>query len=177
MDDVRAALDAATRRLRATRAEVAALRAYQDLEGDHEHLNAFLDSGGEIDAQHPAYEIVTGLDGLLRRAFLPRSLVVHRGIGDADRVPFFVGDIENYRGYPSTSLDPTVAREFAAGPRPAVLRIVVPEGTRALWVPPLGRRDLRYEQEVLLRRNTPIRYGRRTMDGDVVVVFCEVVPW
>lgn len=178
MDDVRAALNTATKWLRATPGEVAAVRRYQSLDGQHERLNASLleDDGDWMTT--PLAAVVDDLDTLLDRAFLPLDVVTYRGVSDIDEAaPARVGAVEVIGSYLSTSLDAVVAeRDFAVGPRPGVLRIAAPRATRALWVPPLGRRDLSYEQEVLFARFTRLRFGRRTMEGNVVVVRCEVVP-
>jgi len=178
VEDVRAALSTATRWLRATPAEVAAVRRYQSLFGHGERLNASLLDDDEGWRTTPLRQVVEDLDALLLRAFLPVDVVVYRGIGDVEAaVPPSPGAVEEHRPYLSASLDETVAtRDFAVGERPAVLRIAARRGARALWMPPLGRRELAYEQEVLFPRFTRIRYGGRTMEANVVVVSCEVVP-
>jgi hypothetical protein len=177
VEDVRAALDAAPKWLRATPDEVRAVRRYQSLDGEPEHLNAMLASGDAGWRNGPLRQVVRGLDTLLARAYLPVDLVTYRGVADVDAHVPAAAAVTRRPAYLSTSLDRGVAeRDFAIGTRPGLLRVAVRRGAHGLWVPPLGRRDLAYEQEVLLPRDTTLRYGGRTMEGKIVVVECEVIP-
>ncbi|HEX8003133.1 MAG TPA: ADP-ribosyltransferase [Mycobacteriales bacterium] len=175
MEDVRRALDAATRWLRAPPEERAAVRRYQSLAGSGERLNALLYVGTPLDGV--LYDVAMRLDALLERASLPVDVVAWRGVGDIDEVvPPLDGEVLARAAFLSATLDEGIARrDFAVGPRPALLRLALHRGVPALWVPPVGRRDLAYEQELLLPRATPVRYGRRTLDGDVTIVWCEVM--
>lgn len=176
MDFVRGALNATTRRLNATPGERASVRAYQHLEEHAERVRAR--ALGYGDPREHLWALGEDLDRLLARSVLPVDVVTYRGIGDADEeLPFDAG-LDRTSTYLSTTLDRRVAeREFAVGPRPAVLRIGVHRGTHALWVPPLGWRELANEQELLFPRDTLVRYGARRHEGPLLVVTCEVIPW
>lgn len=177
MDFVRGALNATTRRLNATAAERAAVRAHQDLERHAERVAART-LGDRAPATKPLWPVSEHLDALMARSVLPVDVVAYRGIADADEeLPFYDG-LDRVTTLLSTTLDRGVAeREFAVGPRPAVLRIGVHRGTNALWIPPLGWRELANEQELLFPRDTLVRYGARRREGPLLVVTCEVIPW
>lgn len=176
MDFVRGALNATTRRLDATPGERASVRAYQHLEEHADRVGARSPgSGDRLDYLWPLRE---DLDRLIARSVLPVDVVTYRGIGNAEEeLPLDPG-LDRTSSYLSTTLDRGVAeREFAVGPRPAVLRIGVHRGTHALWVPPLGWRELANEQELLFPRDTLVRYGARRQEGPLLIVTCEVIPW
>lgn len=172
----RAALDAATHALRATPAEISAIRTYQRADDDlREHVNAML-RGRPIPPAEVARVrlVISGIDALLSRAVLPVDLVVYRGVTLSRLIPpdtpLPATQIQN--GYMSTSLSRAVAEHgFAATALGggAVLQISVPAGTHALWLRPLGRRDLRYEDEVLFPDRTFLTYLTRREAGTVFV--------
>jgi hypothetical protein len=177
----RAALDAATATLRATPAEIRAIRTYQRADDDvREHVNTLL-RGVPVPpaAAARARLVIGGIDALLARAVLPVDLVVYRGLALDRLLPpdTPLPATQAQRGYVSTSFSRAVAEhEFAVSTAGdgAVLRIRVAAGTRGLWIPPLGRRAFAYEDEVLLPHGTFLTFFTRRREAGTLVVESEV---
>lgn len=179
-DDVRAALAAATKAVKATLPERTAIRRYQRIGKAHERLNAFLRGAHEapvmarrLTAMHET------IDRLLARATLPVDLVVYRGVQNIRLVVPLGTPLPSTAiqlGYLSTSLSREVAkRDFVDGSTlGGVLRIFAPAGTKALWLPPLGDTMMADEEEILFREGTYLTFRRwRTREPELEVE-CEV---
>lgn len=126
--------------------------------------------------------IVLALDHLVGRWQTPDPIVVHRGQSSARRG---VGDlglglVVESQTFLSASIHRQVAvDEFTVPPGesgPALLEILVPEGTPALWVPPLGDPALAYQGELVLGRGTRLLIRGREEQAAILFVDCEVLP-
>lgn len=179
-DDVRAALAAATKAVKATLPERTAIRRYQAIGRTHERLNAFL--RGAPEAPGSARRLMAmrdTLDALLRRAALPVDLVVYRGVPDL-RVVVPLGrrlpSTAVQHGFLSTSLSRDVAvRDFVDGSPPGgVLRVLAPAGTNALWLTPLADPLVAQEEEILFRQGMLLTFLRWHTGTDIREVDCEV---
>ncbi len=171
-----------------TAEEVAAIRRYQGLDRTYELVAAVLRDplaadGLPVEQARLVNTIVRMLDAATRRWVVPEDLIVYRGqrsvmraLGSGNRV----GRTIALEAFMSTSIHRAVAvDEFAAPPGPggaALLKVAVPAGTPALWLPPVGDPDLAYQGELLLARDGRIIVKGELVEAGILVVDCEVLP-
>lgn len=168
-----------------TPAQVEACRAYQL--GEHRLLNGVL--RGRIDRSQLTrrenvrlVDLRAELDDAIDAGWVTRSVIVHRGIRRAeavlgtDRLEDITGQERVLRGYVSTSAAASAAERFAAGIEAAVLRLEIPAGMSAAWLPLVGVEEYRDQAELLLPHLTRVRLGsvERGPTGRPLI-HCEVV--
>lgn len=127
--------------------------------------------------------IVVSLDRLIRRWRTPEAALFYRGLRDAGHVLANTPEsrqVLTSRSFLSTTIFRDVAvREFtqpAGAGGAALLEIQIPEGTPALWVPPLGDPALAYQGELILPRGTELVVRSPHEEARILVIECEVVP-
>lgn len=129
-----------------------------------------------------AFDVAEDLQDLM--VPLPEGIEVWRGVRDvektfgvqADRLEELVGQTYDVPAFFATSLDRKVAEtEFTRpGPKPAFYRIAARVGTPAVWVPPLGRGEGAYQQELLFPPGVVVRILGVVRSSGVPVVEVEV---
>lgn len=171
-----------------TATEIDLLRRYQALDRTYE-IVAGVERGRiqleELDAEQAdlVAAIIETLDDVSMRWRTPKPLVLFRGQRSRLRVlgdqPALGRTIEA-ETHLSTTLNRQVALdEFTTPPGPGgpvLFELVAPEGTRGLWLPPVGDPTLAYQQELLLPRDTRIAVRGERKDSGIIVLECEVLP-
>ena len=117
-----------------TEAQIAAVPSYQ-AEGVYDVINPALRNGTAQTAENA--KIVRDLDAAIEKASFSQNVITYRGLGDdtGQFATLKVGDTFTDLAYTSTSLNPRIADNFAAGQyvdRGFVLEIQIPRGSRAL---------------------------------------------
>jgi hypothetical protein len=163
-------------------AELVALRRYQALDRTYALVNQVLRAERHpdelADEEFAAVRaLVRDLDDLLARWRTPEPVRVYRGLRSRTGLRFGQSPVVS-RSFLSTTLFRDVAvAEFTTPPGtggPALLEIVVPSGTPAIWVPPLGDPALAYQGELLLGREVRLAVRDRSVEAGILVVDCEV---
>jgi hypothetical protein len=167
---------------------LASVRAWQGLDRTYELVQRMARRAGPHDLTPAQARIASAmwmhLDAAIASGSTPLALVVYRGVRDLRRT-FGAGDPRTVvghrirlRGYTATTVSESVAVEEFSGSRGALLEVVVPAGTPALWVAAIGDPTLRRQGELLLkdgihlhayslgsRHSVPILSGRVSIDG------------
>jgi predicted ABC-type ATPase len=131
-----------------------------------------------------AQENIDALDSAFTKiAPLEQPIKVYRGFSDTRNLD--IGDSFSDKGFVSTTTDADVAKRYAEGQlggtdedQPAVARITVPAGTKAISTEPFKKNDTeRTMNEVLLPRNTQFRVVDDSVDANGMrQLDLEVVP-
>lgn len=166
---------------------LASVRAWQRTDRTYELVQRMARRIGPYDLT-PAQERLAStmrshLDTAIASGSTPFALVVYRGVRDLRRTVGFshpqaaVGRRIRLRGYTATTVSESVAVEEFSGIRGALLEVVVPARTPALWVAATGDPTLRRQGELLLKdgvhlhayslgryRSVPLLSGKVTTD-------------
>ena len=79
-------------------------------------------------------------------------------------------------GFQSTTTDRLVAiDEYLNEATGALLQITLPAGTHAAWLPPVGDPAMTYQAELLLAADLTFRVTGYHMEGNLLVLECEVM--
>lgn len=166
---------------------LASVRAWQRTDRTYELVQRMARRAGPDDLTPAQMRIASTmwvhLDTAIASGSIPFTLVVYRGVRDlrrtfgADDPRAVVGRQIRLRGYTATTVSQSVAVEEFAGNRGALLEVVVPAGTPALWVAAIGDPTLRRQGELLLKdgvhlhayslascHSVPMLSGRVTID-------------
>lgn len=132
--------------------------------GGHRVINGFLRGGnvGDVDPDVVEDMIVT-IESAMDP--VPRAGAVYRGVDDID----VIRDSDTFLALLSTSILEDVAQSHADAPRPGVVRILVPSGQRALWLPPLDP-SAADEMELLLPSGLHYAIRSERVRGGIVTV-------
>lgn len=140
--------------------------AYQTnavLRGQSTYLNK------PIDARTKAYvkKNTKTADGLFDKSLVPEDVKVVRAVrmdafGGEDKLRNLAGTVYQDKGYMSTSLADKVSSSIYSVADSVDMEIVVPKGTRALYM--AGNSYLRSERELLLDRGTRLAIQSATYD-------------
>jgi ADP-ribosyltransferase exoenzyme len=144
--------------------EVAELRLYQGV--GYVRINGVLRDTvpAEGEALRRVLLSIEGIDSAIMKGRLERPVCVYRGIRDSLAV-FGVNSLEELLnevardpGYMSTTVDSTVALGMVE-PRDgaAIVKLHVPAGQHAAWLPMAGQPSRRRELELLLARRSAFR--------------------
>lgn len=154
----------------------------------HDRINAELRGTAPVRDQATLDRTTRNLDSIMARSRLRTEAEVHRGTlletPEAQQMAarWQPGATFRDNGYVSTTVSRRVAEDFGADVEPApgvqtvAMRIRVPPGTSAIYMPtarPLSRAD---EQELLLNRGLNYRVLSRTESGGRITLDLEVVP-
>jgi len=119
-------------------------------------------------------EMVRQVDSYMDRTALPQDTMVFRGMASA---PAFLGDLKAGDelvdpGYMSASLSPATGKVYGLMEERNMMRIRLPRGSKAIYVPntPLG---IEAEQEMVLPRGSRLRVTGRSKAG---MLELELVP-
>lgn len=169
--------------------QVAALRRYQSTNRTYRLVNGVLRIGvTALDGLAPSerqvvVETVAAVSSAVASGVLAEPVEVWRGVRNL--VAVFgagpaqaeapVGRRRTLAGFASTTLDRSVAvAEFTNPGRGALLRLRVPTGVHAAWLPLVGRPELAYQQELLLEEDLDFTVARVVREAGTVVLECEV---
>lgn len=154
----------------ATESERAAVRRWQSTDRFYQLVQAVLRSSGDDAAAAAVAEQMTGL---MARGRTSSEIVAWRGVRssvntfelDSGDLGPLVGSHFTARGFLATSTLRSAVEAFLVpdGPGGAViLKLTVPSGEPALWVPPLGDPSLAPQAELVLRPDRRILVERIT---------------
>jgi hypothetical protein len=138
--------------------ELGALESYL---GHSRGMNSYLRSGTDLHERNK--KEIEHLDGFLNRQSLPEKATVFRGVTRGimeEKIESLnKGDVLFDKGFTSTSQDKKIAQGFDH----TMMRITVPEGSKAAQISKYGQTDyVRGEKEVLFARNSRLRFdGKR----------------
>ncbi len=117
---------------------------------------------------------ITGLDAVMSRSKLTSDVVVHRGVGNTEKLFGTSGDLTGMQfrdhGYVSTTTSGHASGEFTGNKTGLQMRILVPAGTGALGSDALDRNEL------LLDRGLNFQIVRDYQSDGVRTVDVEVLP-
>jgi hypothetical protein len=166
---------------------LASVRAWQRTDRTYEIVQRIARRVGPNDLTPPQARVASTmrshLDTAIASGSTPFALVVYRGLRDLRRTFGFshpraaVGRRIRLRGYTATTVSEPVAVDEFYGSHGALLEVVVPADTPALWVAASGDPTLRRQGELLLedgihlhayslcyRRSIPVLSGKVTTD-------------
>ena len=103
-----------------------------------------------------AKQQIEDMDAAIAKSRTTEQLVTYRGLPASVVASVSVGDVIRDKGFSSTSLDREVAEGFAERDG-AILRIIVPKGSKALYADPIV--DLK-QHEVILPRGSGFKVAR-----------------
>jgi hypothetical protein len=168
-------------------AQATSLQWYQGV--GHDRINAELRGSERIRDQYTLDNTTRILDSIMQRSRLQQPVTVQRGMlletseAQAQIARWQPGTTFRDPGYVSTTVSPDVARRFGAGVTPGDdsvqtvdVRIRVPAGTPAIYMPTAQPLRAVAEQELLLGRNLTYRVVERTEQDGKITVVLEVVP-
>ena len=172
------------------REEVAALRSYQSSERAFPLVNGVLRGtidASTLDASEAGLvgDVIAGLGTAIAKGQLPAAVRVWRGLrslhstfgvhpAEADRL---VGSEHRLAGYASCSVVRSVAETAFIHPSDgALLRITVPVGVTAAWLPLVGAPGFSDEYELLLEADLVFRVGGNQWVDGILELDCEVTP-
>lgn len=163
-----------------TDAQRNAIRAYSD-DDDYEAINARLRSARKRAKRDRLDDIIDEMDAAFASASLPKSATVYRGVSGKHakkllNTKWQPGDLYVDAGFLSTSRSETIVTEtfasalYAGGER-IILKILAPEGSRALDIASISSH--KREKEILFARSTRLRVKRwiperRTLELEVL---------
>jgi hypothetical protein len=168
-----------------TKEEGIALNDYKD--GTYRDINAHLRGKKRpyIYDDNQIFPAIEHIDRTFERATLDQDGLLMRGTRfSAGEVPdewrlAKPGDIRSDKGYMSTTMDSTVARDnFGSGGKgAAVWEILAPKGTHGLSLIKRANGSLAHEQEILLKRDTKmlVREVKTERSGRVHITV-EILP-
>lgn len=156
--DARAVLDAHYRSFMLATPMIEAVHYWQ--EGGYRTINDIRRGGPGLHERRLALMHDPNLEDAASRATTPVALVAWRGLRHIERmvgsasIADLVGETVWDSGFAATSLRRHVAVRFASSWPPqgqkALLRVVIPAGTPALWVPPVSLPQYGDQEELLL---------------------------
>lgn len=155
--------------------ELAALEEYQAAGGLHADINAFL-RGDYDDLDDEVIDMIAALDSAIAKGRTPDTITI-TWRGQPVEEPFDLdGDID-VLGLLSTSIIESIARGFTGDNEGGVIvRLVVPGGTPAAWLPLVGNPDLAHEAELLLGASTRVRIVSAVTRDGILEINAEVLP-
>lgn len=136
---------------------------------------------------------IEGIDSIMQRTEVPEAVVAYRGMDLEDQFNLQFEELEGetftFDGYTSTSLDRTVASDFAAAGTigkeeeqpPVLLSMTIPAGIKGFW-PESDQIDrastvgIAEEQELLLDRGLQFTITDTETIGDLRIMHVDVVP-
>lgn len=122
-------------------------------------------------------------DELAAPGACPDDVVVWRGIRNLeatfgvarDSAHSLVDKVRLAAGFLSTTTHRSVAvSEFVGSKRGALLRIRVPAGTKAAWLPAAGDPSLGYQGELLLEEDLYLHINATSEEDGILILDCEV---
>lgn len=171
-----------------TTTEVTALQCYQSSSRAYALVNGVL--RGAIDTRTlDAFdkllveEVTANLRTALEKGNLPDAVTVWRGLRSVEGAfgvsradaPSFAGTTGRLQGFASCSVVMSVAVEgFTEPGAPALLRVAVPSGVRAAWMPLVGRAGYADEYELLLEDDLAFEVTAVEESGGILILDCEV---
>lgn len=169
-------------------AEGLALRCYQASERAYGLVNGVLRgtvSPNDLDPDETTLvgEVIAGLGSALEKGPLAAPVTVWRGVGslmatfgaepaDPDAL---VGTQRRVAGFAScTAVRAVAEEEFADSANGALLRVEVPAGVHAGWLPLVGEPDYADEYELLLEEDLIFEVTAVEEGEGILVIDCEV---
>ena len=115
---------------------------------------------------------------------LPEDVELWRGVRSIPKTfhvePDDVASIDGREWIEERFMGAAVSRDIATpefthpGPAPAILQIVARAGTRAVWIPPLGKPEHARQSELLLMNGARVRILGVDTSGEIPVIRMEV---
>lgn len=170
--------------------ERAALAAYQATDRTYAAVNGLLrgtvdvDDLDEYDRTNLA-RIIAAVRTAIGAGSCQDDVVVWRGVRnvaatfgvDPANAASLVGKVRVAAGFLSTTLFRSIAMSEFVGPKQgALLRIRVPTGIKAAWLPPVGDPTLGYQGELLLEEDLQLHIQAVSDESGILIIDCEVTP-
>lgn len=171
-----------------TSEEVTALRLYQSSERAYGLVNGTLRGSvdpSDLDASDIDLvgHVIGGVSSALTKGAVRNAVTVWRGVRSLERTlgaarsdaASLVGTRKRMAGFASCTVVRSVAEDQFTDPTdPVLLRIAVPAGVHAAWVPLVGHAAFKYEYELLLEEDLICAVtGVEEVEG-ILVLDCEV---
>jgi hypothetical protein len=163
-----------------------AARAWQRSDRTYEYAQRVARGAVDVDELSPAaltraLDFQQDLDDAISTGALPFPAVVFRGLRSLRKTfgvahaAQTVGLRRREAGYFATSVVRSVALDEFTTPDGALLEVMLPVGTPALWLPLVGSRRLRRQGELLLPDDMQICIKSQRNDSPVAVLSVEVI--